>query len=59
MNIEIARNLGEITGVKDAEFFRRDTECFEETSNPFGVDSESVIHEAWHEGYENCFESWK
>jgi hypothetical protein len=54
---EIATNQGLDAGTKDAQRIAQDPACFEATSNPYGVDSESVQHEAWEVGYESTFEN--
>jgi hypothetical protein len=54
-----ATELGEEAGVAAAMRYRYDSESFEDTPNPFGVDSEADLHEAWQDAYENVFEANK
>ena len=51
-----ARELGEEAGIADAMRCRYDSESFEDTPNPFGIDSEANLHAAWQDAYENEFE---
>ena len=54
-----AKELGEDAGIAAATRYRHDPECFEDTPNPFGIDSEADLHEAWQSAYENEFEANK
>jgi hypothetical protein len=54
-----ARALGWKAGKAAAIRYRRDPQCFEESPNPFGVDSEPALWEAWQDAYENAFELLK
>ena len=56
MNTERAKQLGEQAGEAGAARWKVDPECFEDTPNPFGIDSEPEFHDAWAAGYENEFE---
>ena len=51
-----AKELGDVAGRAAAARYRHDPTSFEDTSNPFGVDSEANLHEAWQDAYENEFE---
>ena len=59
MDTERARSLGEEAGQADAERYRECPEDFEETDDPFGMDSEPDLHQTWAEAYENAFEASK
>lgn len=60
MTIQQARKDGRITGEGDAANYRRDPENFEASQpNPFGMDSQPKLHQAWAEAYENAFEAGK
>ena len=59
INVDRAKKLGEQAGCLDAVRWKVDSEDFEESANPFGLDSEPDFHEAWAEGYENQFELCK
>ena len=54
-----AKELGEEAGIAAAARYRYDRESFEDTPNPFGIDSEDDLHEAWQDAYENEFEANK
>lgn len=41
-----ARELGEDAGITAATRFNKEIECFEDTPNPFGMDSEPDFHNA-------------
>ena len=51
-----AKVLGTEAGIAAATRYRHDSESFEDTFNPFGIDSEADLHEAWQDAYENEFE---
>jgi len=57
--IRVAEERGMNSGLLDARSYDSDPECFEETPNPYGVDTEDDLHEAWAVGYENTFEGSK
>ena len=52
-----ARDLGEDAGIAAAIRFNKDIECFEDTPNPFGMDSEPDFYGAWQDAYEDAFEA--
>ena len=54
--IRRAKELGEEAGIAAATRYRHDSESFEDTPNPFGIDSEADFHEAWQDAYENELE---
>lgn len=54
-----SKRLGQTRGMQDARRYDADPEHFEPSDNPFGMDSESSLHEAWQEGYEDRFEGCK
>lgn len=54
--VEKARTLGREAGEAAAVRYGRDPDCFEDSPNPFGMDSEPELWEAWQEAYENAFE---
>lgn len=51
-----ALELGKDAGIAAAARCRYDLESFEDTPNPFGIDSEDGLHEAWQDAYENELE---
>ena len=59
MDINDARRLGRAAGLQDAERFRLCPQDFEETDNPFGMDTESELYAAWTEAHEDEFEGNK
>ena len=54
-----AKGLGESAGIGAAARHRDDPKLFQDTPNPFGIDSEDDLHEAWQSAYENEFEANK
>jgi hypothetical protein len=52
-----AKELGVAAGVAAAKRYLRDPESFEDTPNPFGIDSESDLHAAWQDAYEDVYEA--
>ena len=56
MDEKTAKQLGEQAGHAAAIRWETDPEWFEETPNPFGIDSEPDLWEAWQEAYEGEFE---
>ncbi|MGD0537947.1 MAG: hypothetical protein ABSC03_09920 [Verrucomicrobiota bacterium] len=52
----MAKTTGEQAGTAAAARYRGDPSCFEETPNPFGMDSEPQLWEAWQDAYEEWFE---
>jgi hypothetical protein len=53
-----ARKQGAQAGERDAWAYNH-TDDWPESSNPYGMDSEPELHEAWAETYENSFEAGK
>jgi hypothetical protein len=54
--VRCAKALGTEAGIAAATRYRHASELFEDTPNPFGIDSEADLHEAWQDAYENEFE---
>lgn len=52
----MAKTAGEKSGTAAAERYRRDPLCFEDTPNPYGIDSEPELWETWQAAYEGEFE---
>jgi len=52
----MAKTTGEKAGTAAAARYRRDPSCFEDTANPYGIDSEPELWEAWQDAYEEEFE---
>jgi hypothetical protein len=54
---QMAKAMGEAAGMAAAKRFRDDPECFENTLNPFGIDSEPDLWEPWQDAYEEMFDA--
>jgi hypothetical protein len=54
-----AKEFGIAVGVAAATRYQHDPESFEDTPNPFGIDSEADLCAAWQDAYENEFEANK
>jgi len=52
----MAKTAGEKAGTAAAAQCRRDPLCFEDAPNPYGMDSEPELWEAWQDAYEEEFE---
>jgi len=52
----MAKAAGEKAGIAAAVRYHHDPLCFEDTPNPYGVDSEPELWEAWQGTYEEEFE---
>ena len=52
----VAKANGEKAGAAAAARYRGDPSCFEDTPNPYGIDSEPDLWEAWQEAYEGELE---
>jgi len=52
----MAKTAGEEAGTAAAARCHRDPLCFEDTPNPYGMDSEPELWEAWQDAYEEAFE---
>lgn len=57
--LRTARERGANTGLLDAQRHGKDIPNFERTENPYGVETEAELYEAFERGYENTFEASK
>lgn len=57
--LRLAKERGENSGLIDAGRYDKCPKDFEATENPYAIETESELFEAWEVGYENTFEGTK